>query len=104
MFKDAKYLFISTKYILYGLPETLHSYLKYELSQYSLTEIQGSVNDHGAELDEQHHQEGLWDLVVRQRGGDVCCSAVFLGRRFSDQCIQSLCSDGVVYARFLYAP
>ena len=79
------------------------SHLKYELSQYSLAEVQSSVDDHGAKLDEQHHQEGLGDLVVRQRGGDVCCSAVFLGRQFSNKCIQSLCYDGAC-ACSLYAP
>lgn len=39
-------------------------YLEDEFSQHSFAQVQGSVNDHGAELDEQHHQEGLRYLVL----------------------------------------
>lgn len=38
--------------------------LEDELSQDGLAQIQSSVNDHGAELDEQHGQEGLRNLVL----------------------------------------
>lgn len=45
--------------------------LEDELAQYGLTEVERAVDHHGGELDEQHDQEGLWDLVIRQGGGDV---------------------------------
>lgn len=38
--------------------------LEDEFSQYSFAQVQSSVDDHGAELDEQHHQEGLGNLVL----------------------------------------
>lgn len=38
--------------------------LEDELAQDGLAEVEGSVDDHGAELDEQHHQEGLGNLVL----------------------------------------
>lgn len=41
-------------------------YLEDEFSQDSFAQVQSSINDHGAELDEQHDQEGLGDLVLWQ--------------------------------------
>lgn len=38
--------------------------LEDEFSQDGLAQVQGSVDDHGAELDEQHHQKGLRNLVL----------------------------------------
>lgn len=38
--------------------------LEDEFSQDGLAQVQGSVDDHGAELDEQHYQEGLGNLVL----------------------------------------
>lgn len=52
--------------------------LEDELPQDGLAQIQSSVDDHGAELDEQHGQEGLRNLVLRQAGGDVSRRTVFL--------------------------
>uniref|UniRef100_A0A3B4ALI7 HAT C-terminal dimerisation domain-containing protein n=1 Tax=Periophthalmus magnuspinnatus TaxID=409849 RepID=A0A3B4ALI7_9GOBI len=43
-----------------------------------LFEVQGSVHDHGPKLHQQHHQEGLGNLVFRQRLRDVSCRRVFL--------------------------
>lgn len=37
--------------------------LKYDFSQDGLAQVQGSVDDHGAELYEQHDKEGLRNLV-----------------------------------------
>lgn len=54
--------------------------LKDEFPQNGLAQVQSSVDDHGAELDEQHHQEGLGNLVLRQGGRYVCCSTVLLNR------------------------
>lgn len=39
-------------------------HLEDEFSQNSFAQVQSSVDDHGAELDEQHHQEGLGNLVL----------------------------------------
>lgn len=52
--------------------------LEDELSQHGLAQIQSPVDDHGAELDQQHGQEGLRNLVLRQGGGDVGRCAVLL--------------------------
>lgn len=52
--------------------------LEDELAQDGLAQVEGPVDDHGAELDEQHDQEGLGHLVILQRGGYVSCSRVFL--------------------------
>lgn len=40
--------------------------LEDELAQHGLAEVERAVDDHGGELDEQHDQEGLWHLVIRQ--------------------------------------
>lgn len=39
-------------------------HLKGQLAQYSLAQVEGTVNDHGAELDQQHEEEGLRHLVI----------------------------------------
>lgn len=46
--------------------------LKNDLSQYSLSEVQGSVHYHGSKLNEDHHQKRPGHLVLGQRRGDVC--------------------------------
>lgn len=38
-------------------------HLENTLSQQRLLQVEGTVHDHGAKLDEQHHQEGFWNLV-----------------------------------------
>lgn len=39
-------------------------HLEGQLAQHSLAQVEGAVHDHGAELDQQHDQEGLGHLVV----------------------------------------
>ena len=56
--------------------------LEDQLPQDGLPQIESSINDHGAELDQQHYQEGFRNLVLRQGGSDVCCCRVFLKRDF----------------------
>lgn len=52
--------------------------LEDEFSRDSLAQVQSSVNDHGAELDEQHHQKRFRHLVFWQRGRYISCCTVFL--------------------------
>ena len=54
-------------------------HLEHALSQQGLLEVERTVHDHGAELQQQHHQEGLGHRVLRQRLREVHRTAVFLG-------------------------
>jgi hypothetical protein len=39
-------------------------HLESQLAQHGLAQVEGAVDDHGAELDQKHDQEGLWHLVI----------------------------------------
>lgn len=52
--------------------------LEDEFAQDRLAQVEGTVDNHGAELYEKHDQECFGHLVLGQRGGDVCCCRVFL--------------------------
>lgn len=60
------------------------NHLENTLSQQGLLQVEGPVYYHGTKLDEQHNQEGLWNLILRQWLCDVDCCRVFL-QRVKDQ-------------------
>lgn len=45
--------------------------LEDDLPHDGLSEVEGPVHHHGAELDQNHDQEGTGDLVLRQRRRNV---------------------------------
>lgn len=65
--------------------------LKHTLPKQRLFQVKGPVHYHGPELDQQHHQEGLRDLVFGQGLGDVGRSGVFLKLHKS----HIICSDRI---------
>lgn len=46
--------------------------LEDDLPHHSLSEVEGPVHHHGAELDQDHDQEGSRHLVLRQWRGNIC--------------------------------
>lgn len=55
--------------------------LEDDLPHDSLSEVEGPVHHHGAELDQHHDQEGSGDLILRQRRSDVCSRVFLEGKR-----------------------